>query len=146
MPTLFATITGILLFLVVQHPATQTLRCEMEDSSTEWMQVSPQAGRREWEGENWGPPLCGQRLESTHQVEHWECRFDRQHHVLTYTATDRRSGGIYQRVETLDVASGQYHHRIVDGTHVPDGGKRLVLGFRGRCEAWLGEPLEDVER
>lgn len=39
MPTLFATITGILLFLVVPHAAPQTLCCEMEDRSTEWVQV-----------------------------------------------------------------------------------------------------------
>lgn len=97
-------------------------------------------------GNAWGPPLCGRQLQSAYQVERWECRFGPQRHVLTYTATDQRNGGVYRRVETLEVRSGKYHRRIVDGKHVPDGGKRLMLEFRGRCEAWLGEPLEDLER
>ncbi|SBV37328.1 conserved hypothetical protein [uncultured Stenotrophomonas sp.] len=103
------------------------------------MQASPPTHWREWEGNGWEPALCGRRLEGAQQVERWQCRFGRQRHVLTYTATDRRSGGVYRRVETLEVGNGQYRRRIVDGPHVPDGGKRLMLEFRGQCEVWAGE-------
>ena len=135
---------GILLFLVMPHATAQTQRCETEDHGTDWTQVSPDAGWREWEGSAWGPQMCGRQLQNARQVERWHCRFGRRHHVLTYTLTDRRSGGVYRREETLTLGSGAYRRRIVDGTHVSDGGKQLVLEFRGRCEVWQGAlPIDD---
>lgn len=141
MPTRFAT-TGILLFLVIPHLAAKTLRCETEGHGTEWMQVSPSEGWREWEGSAWGPLLCGRQLQNAQQVERWHCRFGRQRHVLTYTLTDRRSGGVYRQEEALEPDSGAYRLRIDDGTHVPYGGKRLKLEFRGRCVAVDAVPEE----
>jgi len=135
----FTIATGILLSLLTPHATAQTLRCETEGHGTEWMQVSPSEGWREWDGSAWGPSLCGRQLQNAQQMERWECRFGRQRHVLTYTLTDRRSGGVYRREETLAPASGAYRLRIDDGTHAPDGGKRLVLDFRGRCGIWEGE-------
>ena len=141
MPTRFAT-TGILLFLVIPHLAAKTLRCETEGHGTDWMQASPDEGWREWEGSAWGPSLCDRQLQNTQQVERWHCRFGRQRYVLTYTLTDQRSGGVYRREETLEPDSGAYRLRIDDATHVPDGGKRLKLEFRGRCAAVDAVPEE----
>lgn len=104
------------------------------------MQASPTEGWREWSGDAWGPPLYGRQVQTSHQIEEWRCRFARQHHVLTYTLTDRRIGGIYRREETLEPRSGAYRLRIDDGTHVPDGGKRLKLEFSGLCMAIGGGP------
>jgi len=144
MPTNLANAGGFLLLLLVSPATSQILRCELEGQPTEWMQASAQTNWREWDGKGWGPALCGRVLESSQKVERWECLLGQQRHVLTYTATDRRSGGVYRRVETLEIHSGQYHRRIVDGTHVSDGGKKLVLEFRGRCEVWQGAlPIDD---
>lgn len=140
MPTQLSTAIGILL-LLSSHAAASTLRCEVKDHGSDWMQVSPSEGWREWSGSAWGPPLCGRRVQSSHQIEEWQCRFGRQRHVLTYTLTDRHSGGIYRREEMLEPGSGLYRLRIDDGTHVPDGGKRLMLEFNGRCAAADGPPL-----
>lgn len=134
-PIRSATTTSILLFLLMPDATAQTLRCETEGHGTDWMQVSPDEGWREWEGSAWGPSLCGRQVQSSHLVEDWQCRFGRQHHVLTYTLTDRHSGGVYRREEMLEPGSGVYHLRIDDGTHVPDGGKCLKLEFSGRCVA-----------
>lgn len=135
-----------ILFMAIPTATSQVLHCEQEGQPTEWLQASLQTSWREWDGKGWGPALCGRQLEDSQQVERWECRFGRRQHVLTYTAIDRRSGGVYRRVETLEVHSGQYRRRIIDGAHVPDGGKRLVLEFRGRCEVWEGAVPIDEER
>lgn len=145
MPPQFANTASILLLLLMPQATAQTLRCETEDHGTDWMQVSPGGGWREWEGSAWGPSLCGRQLQSAQQVERWHCRFGRWRHVLTYTLTDRRSSGVYRREETLEPAGGAYRLHIDDGTHVPDGGKRLVLEFRGRCAIWEGELPMDVD-
>lgn len=137
-------IAGILLSLVTPPVNFQSLRCEMDENSTEWIQIFPGGDWREWEGSVWGPPLCDRQLQNARQVERWHCQFGRWRHVLTYTLTDRHSSGVYRRVETLEIHSGQYHRLIVDGTHVSDGGKQLVLEFRGRCEVWQGAlPIDD---
>lgn len=142
MPTRFTTTAGILLLLVMPHATAQTLRCETEGHGTEWMQVSPSEGWREWDGSAWGPSLCGRQFQSAQQVDRWHCRFGQQHHVLTYTLTDRRSGGVYRREETLMPATGSYCLRIDDGTHILNGGKRLKLEFRGHCAAVDAVPEE----
>lgn len=128
------------IFAAHAQATTQTLRCETEGHGTDWMQVFPDDGWREWEGGALGPSLCGRQLQNAQQVERWRCRFGRQRHVLTYTLTDRRSGGVYRREETLTPGSGAYLLSIDDGTHVPDGGKRLKREFRGRCVAADGVP------
>lgn len=135
-----ATSTLSLLLLLMPHAAAKALRCEAEGQGTDWMQASHTEDWREWNGDAWGPSLCGRQVHTSHQIEEWRCRFGRRHHVLTYTLTDRRSGGIYRREETLEAGGGTYRLRINDGTHVPDGSKRLKLEFTGLCVVVSGVP------
>lgn len=135
-----ATSTLTLLLLLMPHATAKALRCETEGQGTDWMQASPTEGWRVWKGDAWGPSLCGRQVQTSHQIEEWRCRFGRQRHVLTYTLTDLRSGGIYRREETLEAGGGTYRLRIDDGTHVPDGGKRLKLEFSGLCVGVIGVP------
>ena len=135
MPPQLPLTAGLLLFLAIPQASAQIFRCELQDQPVEWIQVSADGGWRDWGVDDWEPDYCGQQRESLHLVEHWQCHRGRQRHVLIYTATDRHNGGVYQHTETLNLADGRFRRRINEGTHVPDGGKRLRLEFNGHCVA-----------